>query len=204
MKLRYLILLNQLPLVLSFLVIAIIIIPQIVKLYNASSLLVGQFLLLSFLLLFSIVSILLFILIWFEPFMIIFDRIYLHKNMEFGKDEKCAAVLIVKSKPNDDLTLYLNGISFLLLYFKNIDKHYKVFIYPTIEEFKNIVCKEDADELYIFEHGRRGQLKFEETPNSPLKYSEFKKYNLTKKFVGQYHCNPCKQRNILVDVLFFF
>ena len=139
----------------------------------------------------------------FTFLMVIIDRVYVPKHIKYGKNEKYAAVLIVKSKLNDNMTLYLNGISFLLWHFKNIDKNYKVFTYPTIEEFKNIVCKKDVDELYIFGHGRRGQLKFEETPNSPLKYNEFEKYNLTKKFVGQYHCNSCKQRNKLIDILFF-
>lgn len=151
----------------------------------------------------SILAFAIFILLLFDFFMAIFDRIYVHKNMEFGDGEKYAAVIIVKKKRNDDMTLYVNGIGFLLMYFKNIGKSYKTFAYPQIEKFKEIVCDENIDELYIFGHGTRGQLKFEETPNNPLKYKKFEKNNLEKKFVGQYHCNSCKQQNVLLDILFF-
>ena len=151
----------------------------------------------------SILAFVIFILLLFNIFMAIFDKKYVNENMEFGTDEKYAAIIIVKKKRDDDMTLYVNGIRFLLKYFKNINKSYKVFAYPQIEQFKDIVCKEEADELYIFGHGTRGQLKFEETPNNPLKYKEFEKNNLEKKFVGQYHCNSCCERNWLFDILFF-
>lgn len=145
---------------------------------------------------------LVFLLLVFVLSMAIIDRIYVHKHMEFGETGKYAAVVIVKKEPDDDMTLYLNGISFLLLYFKNVNKHYKVFEYPTIERFKQIIGDKNADELYIFGHGTRSQLYFEETHGKPLKYEEFENYP-KKKFVGQYHCNPCCVRRFWVDVLFF-
>ena len=149
-----------------------------------------------------ILAFVIFILLLFKIFMAIFDRFYVHENMELGDSNKYAAVIIVKKKRDDDMTLYENGIGFLLMYFNNIGKSYKVFAYPQIEKFKEIVCDENIDELYIFGHGTRGQLKFEDTSDGLLKYSDFEKYNLTKKFVGQYHCNSCKQRKLLVDILF--
>lgn len=151
----------------------------------------------------SILAFVIFILLLFDIFMAKFDEKYVHENMEFGTDETYAAVIIVKKKRDDDMTLYVNGIRFLLKYFKNIDKSYKVFAYPQIEKFKEIVCDENIDELYIFGHGTRGQLKFEETPNNPLSYKIFVNCNIGKKFVGQYHCNSCIERNWLSDALLF-
>lgn len=151
----------------------------------------------------QIFLLLVFLLLVFILSMAIIDRVYVHKHMEFGESGKYAAVLIVKKKPDDDMTLYLNGITFLLLYFKNINKYYKVFEYPTIERFKQIIDDENSDELYIFGHGTRSQLYFEETPGKPLKYEEFENNYPKKKFVGQYHCNPCCVRGFWLDILFF-
>lgn len=111
---------------------------------------------------------------------------YVQQNRDNLPNEKTfVAIMIVRKYPEDNFRLFTQGIDYLLKYFKATDQSYKVFLWPTLEQFKKTVRNVNANKMYIFGHGKINGICFQD---EFLNYSQFKGCP-KKEFIAQYHCN---------------
>ncbi len=114
------------------------------------------------------------------------ERKYIQNNSSYLSFEKNrTAVIFIKKKAGDEIRLFMQGTSFLLKYFMVVHQPYQVYLWPSVNLFKQIVKNKKISELYIFGHGRINGIYFSQ---QFIDYSLFQEYP-SKMFVGQYHCN---------------
>jgi len=82
--------------------------------------------------------------------------------------------------------LLSQGIYSLLKYFKKQDRNVRVYLWISKEKFKELIKDSQNKNIYIFGHGAKHGLKFEN--GDFLEYAELKDCP-KKNFIGQYHCN---------------
>jgi len=74
----------------------------------------------------------------------------------------------------------------LIKYFVRKKIKFKVYLWVNKEKFKEVIKNNNIKIVYIFGHGKRHGIRFEN--GEYLEYEDIKDYP-PKDFVGQYHCN---------------
>ena len=160
--------------------------------------------------LFSIEFVIYSIIISFRGHMYI-NKISMYKNgyNYWSEDNEYSAVLIGNNLSwIKNISTYVGacGLYFLVEYFKNTNKHYKICQKVDKSNFDFVLDDEKCQELYILGHGSKGSFsinKKTDVNDGKICYSTYKSAP-KKRVIGQIHCaNSAFGNNIesLVDLL---